>query len=32
MRPIDRAEGRLLMKHIFYATALLAHPPIETTK
>ena len=32
MRPIDRAEGRLLMKHIFYATALLAHPRIETTK
>lgn len=30
MRPIDRAEGRLLMKHIFYASALLAHPRIET--
>lgn len=30
MRDIDRAEGRLLMKHIFYASALLASPRIET--
>lgn len=30
MRNIDRAEGRLLMKHIFYASALLACPRIET--